>query len=184
MIMPHYRKYGKIQTLITDESFTEGMETGYFAKYKHRAYVVLLYYSAVRKMEALRSLREQYDLRHDRVIFDVGKRLKHGLHTPPLHLPLDAEYMKELYDAIADTKRGKKVFPYSAKTGYNIVSRVWKYPHLFRLTRITQFFLDGWTIAQVRSWTGLTLKALEYYVGLVDTIKMGESLARKVGEII
>jgi len=177
--MPWYRKHGKIQTPIEEESFREGMETGHFVKRKHRSFCVLLYYSAIRKTEALRARREQFALRHDRIIFDVGKRLKHGLHTPPLHLPLHAEYMTELYDVIVETKQGKRVFPYCQKTGYNIVSRVWQYPHLFRLTRITQFFLDDWTIAQVRSWTGLTLKALEYYVGLVDTIKMGESLAQK-----
>lgn len=30
--------------------------------------------------------------------------------------------------------------------------------------------MEGWTIAQLRSWTGLTLKALESYVGLVDVM--------------
>ena len=42
------------------------------------------------------------------------------------------------------------------------------------------FFLDGWTIACVRSWTGLTLAALEYYVGLVDIARMGGSFAQKI----
>jgi hypothetical protein len=46
------------------------------------------------------------------------------------------------------------------------------------LSRITKFFVDGYTIAQVRSWTGLSLAALEYYVGIVDTQKMGDSLAK------
>jgi len=56
--------------------------------------------------------------------------------------------------------------------------RVFAYPHYHRLTRITQFFLDGHTIAEVKSWTGLTLKALDYYVGLVSIHKMGKSLKK------
>jgi len=58
------------------------------------------------------------------------------------------------------------------------VDRVFKYPHYFRLSRITNFFLEGWNIAQVRTWTGLSLKALNYYVGLVDITKMGETLGQ------
>jgi hypothetical protein len=38
--------------------------------------------------------------------------------------------------------------------------------------------MEDYTIAQVRSWTGLSLAALEYYVGVVDTQKMGDSLAK------
>jgi len=181
--MPHYRKYGKIVTPITEEQFKEGIETGLFVKRKHKGFCVLLYYSAVRKMEALRVLREQFSLNPDRIMFEVGERLKKQRSwfkkTPPLTLPLEAPFMEELKYAIEHTKTGKRVFPYCAKTGYNIVARVFPYPHLFRLSRITQFFLDNWSIAQVRAWSGLSLSALEHYIGLVDTIRMGESLARR-----
>lgn len=177
--MPHYRKYGKIQEPITDEQFQKGMRDGRFCHSKHKGFVALLYYSAVRKKEALRARREQFHLSGSQIIFDVGKRLKHGIITPPLNIPLSAEYAKEIWGSVEETERGKRVWPYCDKTGYNIVSRVFKYPHLFRLSRITNFFLEGWTIAQVHSWTGLTLKALDYYVGLVDVKKMGDSLARR-----
>jgi hypothetical protein len=58
--------------------------------------------------------------------------------------------MLELKKCIEETAEGKRVFPYCGKTGYNIVRRAFKYPHLFRLSRITKFFVDGYTIAQVR----------------------------------
>jgi hypothetical protein len=112
-------------------------------------------------------------------MFDVGQRLKHSKETPKLKIPLSAPYVPELKKTIEDTTKGKRVFPYCPKTGYNIVRRAFHYPHYFRLSRITNFFLDGWTIAQVKSWTGLSLTALEYYVGVVDTQKMGDSLAGK-----
>jgi hypothetical protein len=84
-----------------------------------------------------------------------------------------------LKETIEVIKPGGRVFPYCRKSAYNIVRRAFKYPHLFRLSRITNFFLEGWTIAQIKSWTGLMLSALEYYVGLVDIARMGESLAKK-----
>ena len=86
--------------------------------------------------------------------------------------------MNELKKCIEETPEGKRVFPYCGKTGYNIVRRAFKYPHLFRLSRITKFFIEGYTIAQLRSSTGLSLAAFEYYVGIVDTQKMGDSLAK------
>lgn len=176
--MPWYRKYGKIQTPLTDEEFLEGMRAGKFVQPEHKGFVALLHYSAVRKKEALRARRDQFRLTGDRIIFDVGKRLKHGIVTPSLIIPLSAPYAKEILDAVKKTKPGERVWPYSDKTGYNIVRRVFKYPHYHRLSRITNFFLAGYTIAQVHSWTGLTLKALDAYVGLVDVIKMGESLGK------
>lgn len=177
--MPWYRSEGKIQTPLTDQEFTEGMEAGKFLKSKHRGYIALLYYSAVRKTEGLRAKKEQFTLSQNTIVFSVGKRLKHGIETPALRIPIKAPYAETIWEAVERTEKGQRVFPYSPKTGYNIVHRVFKYPHLFRLSRITTFFLEGWTIAQVHSWTGLTLKALDYYTGLVDVQKMGESLNKK-----
>ena len=181
--MPWYRIEGKIQTPLSDEDFQTGMENGEFIDPNHRGYCVLLFYSAVRKCEALRAVRNQFQVTNTAIMFEVGDRLKHSKHTPALKIPLDAPYASELKEAIERTPQSERVFPYCAKTGYNIVRRAFKYPHLFRLSRITNFFLEGWTIAQIRSWTGLTLTALEYYVGLVDIIKMGDSLAKKSNTI-
>jgi len=93
---------------------------------------------------------------------------------------LDAAYVGSIVDSYVGVKKEGRVWPYCRKTGYNIVNRVFFYPHYFRLSRITRFFADGFTIAQVKSWTGLTLKALDYYVGLVSITDMGKSLAKKV----
>jgi integrase len=182
-----YTKEGKILTPITEQDFSEGMNNGKFVEPKHRAYCVLLFYSAVRKMEALRTVKEQFQISRDTIFWDVLKRLKHGMTTPALPLPLDAPFMDELKEAIEDTEQGERVFPYCPRTGYNIVSRAFKYPHLFRLTRITWFFSPhpelgrpgGFSIAEVRNWTGLSLKALDYYVGLVQLKEMGIALTPK-----
>ena len=178
--MPHYRKYGKIATPITEEEFKKGMDSGHFVSKKHRGFCVLLYYSAVRKMEALRSLKEQFTIEPEAILFDVGKRLKKQKawlkETPPLRLGFKAPFIEDLKEAIEHTRSKKRVFPYCPKTGYNIVARVFKYPHLFRLSRITWFFEHGWPISKVRSWSGLSLRALDAYIGIVDIREMGEDL--------
>jgi integrase len=176
--MPNYTREGKIQTPLSDEDFAYGMEHGKFLNPEHRAYCIALYYSAARCREVLKATREQFQITRSAIMFDVGQRLKHSKSTPALKIPLKAPYAVELKQTVESTMPKQPVFPYCRKTGYNIVRRAFKYPHLFRLSRITNFFLDGWTVAQVRSWTGLTLSALEYYVGLVDIAKMGESMAR------
>jgi hypothetical protein len=177
--MPNYKLEGKIQTPLTDEDFKEGMEHGKFLKPNHKAYCVLLYYSAVRKTEGQRARREQFRVTESAIYFEVGDRLKHSLHTPALKIPLGAPYVDLLKEAIESTHERQRVFPFSPKTAYNVVRRAFKYPHLFRLSRITNFFLEGWTVPQVRSWTGLSLNALNYYIGLVDIARMGESLVKK-----
>ena len=177
-----YSREGKIQTPLTDADFEEGMKNGTFIQTGHRAYCILLYYSAVRTTEAHRVVREDFKFTRSTVLFDVHQRLKHSKPTPALTIPLSAPFVQELKDHIEKAKPGERVFNWrSRKTCYNIIQRVptFHYGHLFRLSRITNFFLAGWTIAQVKSWTGLSLAALEYYVGLVDTVKMGLSMGKK-----
>lgn len=183
------------------------MEKGHFVEKKHRGYCVLLFYSAVRKMEALRVIKEDFQLQgglttdvgnplSDLLFFDVGIRLKtihhvkdkatgevkerkaHTLKTNPLPMDMSLPFMNELWEAIQNTKKGERVFPYSAKTGYNIVMRAFKYPHLFRLSRITNFFHEGYTVDEVHSWTGLSIQSLNYYLGIVSILEMGRHKGR------
>lgn len=206
--MPHYRKHGKILTIITEQQFAEGMTKGDFIRDEHRAYPVGLYYSAVRKMELLRAIKDQFRIEKEFTFFDVGPRLKkirrsrHGkplsqatidehfkkrmatITTPPLPLPNNAPFMDQLIKRIEATESGELVFPWSPKTAYNIIDRVFAYPHLFRLSRITWFFLPhpeinrprGYSIPEVRTWTGLSLAALDYYIGRADVSDMGRSM--------
>jgi len=173
--IPNYEV--KITNPLTNEAFIKGMKEGYFVKSPdHEALITFLHYSAVRISEALDLRGSQFRIVKDTLYVDVGKRLKHSKRTPPLEIPIGAPYVNTIVETLKDRKRTDQVWPYCRKTGYNIVKRVFEYPHYHRLSRITQFFLDGHTIPEVRSWTGLTLKALDYYVGLVSIHKMGKSL--------
>ena len=208
---PYYRKHGKILDPITDDAFAEGMTTGHFANEAHKAYPVILYYSAVRNAEALRARKEQFTVADKSLMFDVGPRLKKirrrikgqtlsedefakvfkrrqaQITTPPLPLPIDAPFMDQLIKQIDRTETGKRVFPWSIRTAYNIVDRAFAYPHLFRLSRITWFFLPhdevgrprGFSIPEVRTFTGLSLAALDYYIGRADVADMGRAIYLK-----
>jgi integrase len=182
--MPWYRKEGKVLTPLTEAAFKEGMQRDHFVTHRHRALVILYYYSGVRRMEGLRVTREQFQIGQNYIYFEVGQRLKHSKQTSPLPIPKTAPYVNELEDAIIQTQKGKRVFPYSSRTAYNIVRRAFKYPHWFRLSRITWFFsphpeLDrpaGFSIAEVKNWTGLSILALDYYVGLAQLEGMGKAM--------
>jgi len=53
--MGRYSIQGKIIRPLSSEEWLEAMENGRFVKDTHRGYVALLYYTAVRRGEALRT---------------------------------------------------------------------------------------------------------------------------------
>lgn len=207
---PNYSKHGKLTQPLTDEEFARRMTEGYFEREEYKAWPVGLYYTAVRKLELWRALRDQFSAKNGFLFFEVGIRLKKvrrvgkdGIvltddeylakldkarswaETPPLPIPLDAPFMNLLIDRIEATDYGEQIFPWSPKTCYNIVSRAFgAYNHYFRLSRITWFFSphpelgrpNGYSIAEVKNWTGLSLQALTYYIGLANTQRMGRDM--------
>lgn len=175
--LPNYKE--KLTYPLSDEEFVKGMKKGKFVKRpEHQGFNAFLFYTAARLSEGLKMERRQFRMTPKTLFVDIGVRLKHSKTTPPLEIPLDAFYVGSIVDSFIKVNREKKVWPYCRKTGYNIVNRVFNYPHYYRLSRITRFFADGFTIAQVKSWTGLTLKALDYYVGLVSITEMGRALSK------
>ena len=176
--MPNYKQ--KLTNPLTNEQFIQGMKDGHFVrKPQHVGLVAFLHYSAVRITEGLNMKKEQFRVTPSLLFCDIGIRLKGSQSTPPLEIPVDATFVESIIDSVRATKKTRRVWPYHRSTGWRIVKRVFYYPHYHRLTRITQFFLDGYTIPEVRSWTGLSLRALNYYIGLVSISKMGASLRPK-----
>lgn len=179
--MPNYLRFGKVLVPLSEKEFIEGMVKGHFCDLRHKGFVALLYHTGVRKGEALRAVKEQFSLHNNTIHFDVLKRLKHGKITPPLPIPLSKPFSEEIWRCVEDTKPHQKVWSYSSKTGFNIVARVFKYPHHMRLTKITNLAAhrdaEGkrFTLAQLQNWTGLSLGALNFYIGLVDISEMAEA---------
>lgn len=179
--MPNYSKHGKDLFPLTLNEFKKGLENGKFCSKKHRGFSVLLFHSGVRVSEALRAKKEAFTFRGATIYFEVGQRLKNGMHTPPLPIHVDKLGVNELLWAIENTKKDKRVFPYCRKTGYNIIARVWKYPHHMRLTKITELLSrkkdrPPFSLLEVKSWTGhKSLKSLDPYAGIVAIEEMGKA---------
>jgi integrase len=172
--MPNYTKSGKILIPLSEETFIDGMTNGKFVTEKHKALCALLYYTGVRITEALRAKKEQFTIQKGAVYFDVGKRLKHGEHTFPLKVPFSKPFTDLIQQSVEETKQGKRVFPYCRATGYNVVARVFTYPHHFRLTRIS-FLAMKFSVLQLVNYTGLNPATLKFYMGRTDIEKMGEA---------
>jgi integrase len=173
-------KNGKILQPYTQDDFLKGMDRmdKAYCTTREMGLVALLYYSGVRKGEATRSVKDDYKLNNDMIFFNVHQRLKHGKETADLVIPLSSPYAKHIWDSVEIAKAGQKVFPFSKKTVNNICERgAFKYPHLFRLSRITNLFLQGKTIAEVQAFTGLSLRALDFYLGIVSNLKTAQSLS-------
>lgn len=168
-------KDGKITFAISDQEFLEGIKKGPFKKKRHRALLVLLHYLALRRSEIVMLVKEDFKIKTDRVYVRIRKRLKGSRETIMIPLPRDAPFMNEVVKAVHHTRYGCRVFPYSDRTVYNIVHRVFHYPHLHRLSRIT-WLIDNYGILAARSWTGLSLQTLEYYAGIVNLEKAAEGL--------
>jgi len=172
--MPNYSKSGKLLNPLTFEQFREGILNGKFVEEKHKALCVLLYYTGVRISEALRATREQFTVRNQAIYFDVLKRMKHGIHTYPLKIPLQRLFANLLLEAVEETETREKVFPYCRATGYNIVARAFTYPHHFRLTRFSNLAMK-FSVLQLVNYTGLNPLTLSFYMGRTDIEKMGEA---------
>jgi len=178
--MPHY-KHGKITFALSEEDFIKGMNEGKFCKKKHKALLAALYYLGLRESEIIQLTKEQFHLTKDSLYVDVGKRLKGSRDTIMIPLPLKAAFVRDIYHVVRYTRKGQRVFPYCSKTVYNIVHRVFHYPHHLRLSRIT-WLIQNYGILAARSWTGLSLQTLEYYAGIVKLEEAAKGLIKKEEE--
>lgn len=174
---PNYTRQGKILRPDSHEAWLRKMAEGRFVKEEHKGLVALVYYSAVRNSELRKTRTHQLFVQGDTLFYDVGRRLKRSKKTDPLPIPLKNEYVDAILEARDLVPERLKIWPYSRSTVWNIFYRACGvYPHFYRLSRITNFFRQGYTIAQVHSWTGLSLKALDAYMGLVSMEDMGQRL--------
>ena len=176
MYVGRYSDGKKITIALTEEDFVAGMEKGTFLKWRHKAALAALHYLALRRSEIPQLKKEDGSKTKELFYIDVKIRLKGSKQTIAIPLSLEAPYVGLIVKAFDYTRKGEAVFPYSSKTIYNIVHRVFKYPHLHRLSRIT-WLIGNFGTLTARSWTGLSLQTLEWYAEIVNLEKAGRSLA-------
>lgn len=148
-------KFGKQKKTLEPEAFAEIMLKGTFKKHTHRAFLVLLYYSGCRVSEPLPLTPEDFEIK-DNILYVDCLASKHGVERPPYDLPLQLPHMEWLYTVLKKTKKGRRVFPFTRQTGWNIIKRVMPehYPHYFRLNRVVNMLDQGKPKNKIRIWFG------------------------------
>lgn len=165
-------KHGKQRREMPKEEFWGIMEKGHFVKPKlHRAWIAFLYYVGCRKAEALELIKENFKVTDSVLFVDVPAK-KHGIERNPFKLGVKLPYVDLIVERVQKTRRGRRVFPFSAWTAWNIVKRVApkKYPHFFRLNRTVKFLNDpSVTLNEIRQWMAWkNIRTVENYLGYSD----------------
>jgi integrase len=172
---PHY-KYKVTRPIRPEEFFKTIKEYPKILSTKHLSFLALIYWSGVRITEALNL--EPNDFVHYPNHIEVRiTRLKGSKQTENLVFPLKLAYVNDIVWQVKNTNDECKIWDFNRKTGYNIVKRVFPnlYPHFFRLNRITDIIRKH-GLSGAKTYTGLTLNSLNFYVGTMDIKKIGESL--------
>jgi integrase len=159
---------------ITPDEFEAALQHPYNAALEYQAYAVQLYYTGTRVSENLRAVKEAYRVDKPILYWEVGRRLKHGKQTEPLPLSLELPHMKLLLEQVEKTKKGKRVFDFDRSTAWRHVNKSGLgYNHHARLSAITFFLSQGYSIAHIVNWFGVSVQTVNEYIGVLDLQKMG-----------
>ena len=164
-------KHGKPDEEITSEEFQEKI-TKCALPLRQKAYLVLLYWLGPRRSEPLVILKEDIEEKEGNLFISIhyrrdetGERIlysrgKWGQAGGPTELPLSKFGVDLIREVWQKTRKGKRLFPFSDKTGYRAFKKLWprKTPHWLRYNRITKLrkmlgqkiSIDG-----IKSFTGI-----------------------------
>ena len=164
-------KHGKPDEEITFAEFKNKIENCKLSL-RRKAYIILLYWLGCRRSEPLVILKEDVEEKHGSLFISIHYRLdensqripysraKQGQAGGPAELQLSKFGVDLIKEAWGKTKSEKRLFPFSSKTGYRAVKKLWpkKTPHWLRYTRITKLrkkLGDELTIDAIKSFTGI-----------------------------
>jgi len=154
-------KNGKPNQEISLEEFQRALSKGHYANlYLHRAYLAVIFWIGCRRSEPLMMLKE--DIREEKgSLFLKIPALKHGMRGGEIELPLSYPGVDYILKRWQQIKPGRRMFPFTDKTGYRIIKRIFtdKSPHWFRHSRITMLrrLRDQKILStdDIKSWTGI-----------------------------
>jgi len=162
---------------LSQEEFIRKLES-YNVPRDKTGLIALLYWTGVRISEALSLTFYDIKLHNEVLYIDFKQRLKGSKQTEPIQIPIDKPYVRDIMYAWWYSKENpsERIWKMNRSTAYRLVKKHFPYPHYFRLNRVTNLFKQGWTIAEVRSFTGLSLQSLNFYIGLVSIENVGRNL--------
>lgn len=171
---PHYSRQGKLLEPITPEQFEAALAHPYNQALEYQALIVLEYYTGVRVSEALRPVKESFQITEKTLYWEVGKRLKHGKHTPPLPLSRDLLHLDLLIAQVEHTHKGQRVFDFHRSTAWRHCEKSGLgYNHHARLSAITFYLKSGYSVAHIVNFFGISVQTVNAYIGLIDLEEMG-----------
>lgn len=171
--MPRYKH--KILTPLGHEEFKRRYFQGAKTELEE-AFISFLYYSGCRISEALNLKRKDFEIATDRIYVNI-KRLKGSKQTPPIFFKDNLLGIPVLRGILQGLNKEEPVFPFCRTTGYTMVKRILGvYPHHLRATRITNILKKTKSLTYATSYTGLTMRALDFYVKIISVDKVSEGL--------
>jgi len=164
-------KHGKPDEEITSQEFRDKISNCSLAL-RQKAYILMLYWLGCRRSEPLVILKEDIEEKHDSLFISIHYRVdENGQRIPysrgkwgqvggPIELQLSKFGVDLIKEAWSKTTEGKRLFPFSDKTGYRAVKKLWprKTPHWLRYTRVTRLrkkLGNELTIDAIKSFTGI-----------------------------
>ena len=138
-----------------------------------QALLTLLFFSGCRISEALALTANDITCSGE-FIYVNFYRLKGSKQTDPQALP-----RKDALIWLCDQEG--KIFDFCRTTAYRTVKKVFPnlYPHYYRLNRVTKT-IEKFGAATVVNTLGLSLQAIQHYIGKIDISKVGESLKEEI----
>lgn len=164
-------KHGKPDEEIQLEDFKNRLNKSKLP-IRQKAYLVILYWLGCRRSEPLVILKEDLEEKDNRLFISIHYRLdnkgekilfsraKRGQAGGPVELPLEKFGVNLIKEVWQTTKKGKKLFPFSDKTGYRAFKNLYpeRTPHWARYTRITRLrkrLGKDLTVDGIKSFTGI-----------------------------
>jgi len=192
----HYRM-GKQEDIMLVNRFRQLLKKNplrrQFFEKRRRAFLILLFWTGLRKSEIYERKREDFVITENELIIKAERKKKAKDETGrgpviPIELPMSWWGVREAAEWISRFKN-KWDMPFNIKP-----VTAWKYakildpklyPHYFRLNRVTQFSDDpDTTIAELRAWFGFHPATIESYLGTDERLRkrMRKRLSKKMGD--
>lgn len=171
--MPYPHRYKqKITRLMTYAEFRKGLAR--CRTLDEQAFLSVLFFYGCRISEAL-ALTPLDIAKEGETLYIAFKRLKGSHQTDPVERPATAE-LDGIFSTRGYSTDHGRLFPFSRMTGYRIVKRAFPkyYPHFFRMNSISTTLEMGGSILDIKSDYGLSLGAIDHYIGQGSQRKVGQ----------
>jgi len=147
------------------------LDSNTFHHRRQRAYVILHYWTPLRKSEIYERKIEDFKISETQLTITLFRKKKVSKVPEPIDIPLAFPKMDEVVDYLQNGQWKKYTPPYpfkiSSTTAWQYVREAFPgyYPHFFRFNYITDGFMDTETsIVEMRAKTGLDISTLNNYI--------------------